>query len=326
MNTKYEILMQSVRSNQVENEHYGLIGLYDEVGNSIKKYGNDNNYLFFHRSCMKPLQFAAITEVIDYYNFTDEEIGVCMASHAGDDIHLNAVRSILKKADVREEDLLCPPHAPLSASAQRKLILLNENPKSVHNNCSGKHASILAYCKMKGLDIKSYNDINHPVQKKILNFVSDICEYPIEKCAISKDNCTLPVLGTPLKNLATGFIKVFTSLKFERLRKAALSYPYHFGGEERQDTQIIIAGGGNLIAKVGAGNICCVVDISAKNCYVIKVADTDNFARGFVLTKVLKEQNKLPNYDKSLLPKLFPDKIKTDAGEIIGERNILFSF
>ena len=322
----FELLTRSFRSEQIEEEHYGLITCFDKNGAVIKRVGNDNDYIFFHRSCMKPFQLAAVSEIIDYYGLSEEEIAVCTASHSGDEIHLNAIRSVLNKADLSESDFLCPPHAPLSDSAQRKLILENEKPSSIHHNCSGKHAAILSYCKMKGLDIKNYNDPNHPVQKKILNFVSDICEYPLKKCVITKDGCTLPVLGTPLKNLAIGFIKIFTMPEFQKIKNAVLACPFHFGGEERTDSQLVIAGGGNLIAKVGAGNICCVLDIRENICLIIKIADSDNFARGYVLTKILNESGKLPNYINSALPKLFPSEIRTDTGEIIGARELTFDF
>jgi len=324
MYPKYEVLLRHKRSEQIDEEHSGLIILYDEKGNVLYKKGEDNNYLFYHRSCMKPLQLASISEIIDYYNLSNEEIAVCTASHAGDDIHINTIRSIFKKSNLKETDLLCPPHAPLSKDAQKKLILENKEPSSIHHNCSGKHTAMLSYCKMKDFDTSNYNELNHPVQKKILNFVSEICEYPFNKCSLTKDGCTLPVLGTPLKNLAIGFIKVFTLPEFQKIKNAVISCPYHFGGEERTDSQIVIAGGGRLAAKVGAGNLCCVVDLIEKTCLVVKIADSDNNARGYVLTKALKMLNKLPNYENSLLSQLFPDNIKTDTGEIIGKKEITF--
>ena len=204
MYPNYEILTRNIRSGQTDEEHSGLAIIYDEKGQIIEQRGKDNDYLFFHRSCMKPFQLAAISEIIEYYNFSDEETAVCTASHCGEEIHLNTIRNILKKADLDENDLLCPPHTPIGTTAQKNLILSGQNSSKIHHNCSGKHAAILSYCKMKSLDTKTYNDINHPVQKKILQFVSDICEYPLKKCALTKDGCTLPVLGTPLKNLAAG--------------------------------------------------------------------------------------------------------------------------
>ena len=324
MYPEYKLLMQCKRSDLIDEEHSGLIILVDENGKIERKIGKDNDYLFWHRSCMKPFQLAAISEIIKYYQLTNEEIAVCTASHAGDDIHLKAVKSILKKIGEDEQSLLCPPHNPLSKTAQAKLILNNEKPRSIHHNCSGKHAAILAYCKMKGWNLKNYNDINHPVQKMILKFVSDICEYP--KYLLTKDGCTLPVLGTPLKNLAKGFINLSANPEYKNIINAIIACPYHFGGEERTDSQIIIAGGKKLIAKVGAGNLCCVTDTSEKTCLIIKVADSDNFARGFVLTEVLKSLGKLPDYTKSRLAELFSSEIKTDNGEIIGKRQITFDF
>lgn len=325
MYPQYEVLIQNRRSESVDEEHSGLIAEFDEKGNLIRKIGDDNSYLFFHRSCMKPFQLAAISEIIDYYGLSDEEIAVSTGSHAGEDFHLKAIRSLLNKSGAEEKMLLCPPHFPLSETAVKNLIISNQMPSAIHHNCSGKHASMLAYCMMKGLDEQKYNDINHPLQQKIIRFVSDICEFPLKKCSFTKDGCTLPVIGTPLKNLAIGYIKLFTSDEFIKIKNAIISCPYHFGGENRTDTQIVIAGGGNLIAKVGAGNLCCVTDIREKTCIIIKIADSDNFARGYVLVKVLRMLNKLPDFDNSKLIDMFPEKITTDNGETVGKREITFT-
>lgn len=313
---EYELLSRNVRNNLVEESHFGVF-LKFQNGKVVKSFGKDNDYPFFQRSCMKPLQFAAISEVVEAFDFSPQEIAVSMASHSGEDFHIETILGILKKIGLDESYLLCPPQEPLNLEAKNSLIKNAQPYRAIHNNCSGKHAAMLAYCVLKGYDVKNYNEVNHPLQKHVLNFVSNLCRVSLSECQISRDGCTLPVIATPLKNLAQGFLEVFTNEKFVKLKQAALQYPYYFGGHGRTDSEIGASSTSkNLIAKVGAGNLCCVVDLAEKACYVIKVADGDNFARGVILTEFLKKSKKI-NSEK--LEKLFPTKITDEIGVEVGK-------
>ncbi len=310
----YEILSQNIRNGYTEEIHSGIFLKYKN-GKTVNSFGNDNGYPFFQRSCMKPMQFAAVFDVVKAFNFTPQEIAVCSASHSGEDFHIETIKKILKKIGLDESYLCCPPQEPLNKEAKNNLIRKNEQPRAIHNNCSGKHAAMLAYCVLKGFGPKNYNDISHPLQKHVLNFVADVCKVKLSDCSISRDGCTLPVIATPLPNLAHGFLDVFTNKNFEEFTKAVLDNPYYFGGHGRTDSEII-ASSNHLIAKVGAGNLCCIADLNEKASYVIKLADGDNFARGVILTEFLKKSH---NINAEILEKLFPTKITDEIGVTVGD-------
>jgi len=319
---EYELLSRNSRNGFVEESHFGIFLKYQN-GQVVKSFGKDNDYPFFQRSCMKPLQFASISEVVDAFDFSPAEIAVAMSSHAGEDIHVETVSGILKKIGLDESYLLCPPQEPLNLAVKNRLIKNNESFRAIHNNCSGKHAAMLAYCVLKGFDVKNYNDFSHSLQKHVLNFVADICGVNLSDCPISRDGCTLPVIATPLKNLAKGFLGVFTDKKYDKLKQAALQYPYYLGGHGRIDSEIIVSSRPKqLIAKVGAGNICCIADLDENACYVIKVADGDNFARGVILTEFLKKSGIISD---ETLEKLFPTKITDESGVEVGKTEVLSS-
>ena len=150
---EYSKLVKYRRNGLVEQIHTGII-IHMNKNGIINKIGNDNNYKFYHRSCMKPLQFSPVIDLnIDKkYNLSLEEIAVCCASHTGDTIHQEIIRNILKKANFTEDDLLCLPHEPLSKDEQKRLIINNTKPQKIHNNCSGKHSAMLLICKELGFD------------------------------------------------------------------------------------------------------------------------------------------------------------------------------
>lgn len=319
---KFELLSRNVRNGFVEESHFGVFLKYQN-GKIVKSFGQDNNYPFFQRSCMKPLQFAAIFDVIEAFDFIPQEIAVCSASHSGEDFHVETILGILNKIGLDESYLLCPPQEPLNFEAKNRLIKSGQPFRAIHNNCSGKHAAMLAYCVLKGFDVKNYNAVSHPLQNRVLNFVADICGVKLADCSISRDGCTLPVIATPLKNLAQGFFEVFSNEKYAKLKSAALQYPYYFGGHGRTDSEIIASAVSNdLIAKVGAGNLCCVADLSENACYVIKVSDGDNFARGVILTEFLKKSGKI---HPEKLQKLFPTKITDEIGVEVGNIEVFLS-
>ena len=317
---KYEKLVSYVRNGLEEQCHQGLYLRIDKNG-IIERIGEDNDYKFYHRSCMKPLQIAPIFDfgIDKEFGLTDEEIAVCAASHTGDLIHQEKVLSVLNKIGCTEDDLLCLPHEPLSKKEQERLILKGLKPSKIHNNCSGKHAVMLAICKHMGFDISDYNNLNHPLTGIVLNKVCELCEVPMKDVIVSKDGCSLPVIATPLYNLAKGFLNLYTNEKYGRLKNAVLSYPYLAGGEGRLDSEIINAGN-NLVAKVGACGLCVVVNLDKEEAIAVKIADSNMEARAnFVISKLLQikwlQQHEVSN---SRVSNIYINQISTQYGEKVG--------
>jgi len=157
----YAKLVEYRRNGLVEQIHFGLVIHMNQNG-LISKAGEDNAYKFYHRSCMKPLQASALSDLgLDKkYNLSLKELAVCTASHAGDLVHQNNILSVLKKAGFSEDDLLLKPHEPLSKKERIRLIKNGLEPEKIHHNCSGKHSAMLAICKEKDFPVKNYKDFD----------------------------------------------------------------------------------------------------------------------------------------------------------------------
>ena len=99
----YAKLVEYVRNNLVEQVHFGLI-LYMNKNGIIKKIGEDNNYKFYHRSCMKPMQSSVLIDLKtdEEYALNEQELALCCASHTGDKVHQTIVKSILDKINCSE--------------------------------------------------------------------------------------------------------------------------------------------------------------------------------------------------------------------------------
>ncbi len=317
---EYAPLVKYIRNGLVEQVHNGII-LYMNKDGIIKKAGNDNNYMFYHRSCMKPMQFSPVIDLgLDKkYNLSSEEIAVCCASHTGDIIHQNIIHSVLKKAGLSQENLLCLPHEPLSKKEEERLILLGIKPQKIHNKCSGKHSAMLMIAKELGFNISNYKDFENPLSAYIINKVCELCETDRHNVIISKDGCGLPVIATTLEQLGKGFLNLFCSEKYNKITSAFLQNPYIIGGDYRLDSELINSSK-NLVAKVGACGLCVVVNIVKQECIVVKIADSNMDARTIAVIDAIK-QLKWPIDDNltGQINDIYCKDIVSQDGVVLGE-------
>lgn len=318
-------ILEYWRDGLIEQEHLGLFVKVSYDG-SICKCGDDNKYPFYLRSCAKSLQAALLIdlEIDEFYNMTTEDIAVCCASHAGEPCHVQVVKGFLNKMGIDERPLKCGLHKPISKTEQNKLLLSSEKENILQNNCSGKHAMMLAICKKMGWDLKTYDEREHPLQIAIKNKIYEICEIETDYPE-TKDGCGVPIYSMPLENMVKGYLNLFLDKKYLKIRNAFVENPYLIGGEDRLDTAIMTVNR-NLIAKVGAGGLCIVVNLDKKEGLIIKVMDGDMKARAICLTVALKQLNWLN--EEMLENDLIKVQNKTDIftlhGEKIGEAKTKF--
>jgi len=310
INTEPAKLVIYNRDGLIEQEHFGYVVRANKV-RVLEKVGDDKNYPFYLRSCAKPLQASLI---VDYgldkkFNLTEEEVAICAASHAGEDVHVEIVKRILEKFEISPDKLKCGNHQPISKTAQDNLLKQNKKPTAIHNNCSGKHAMMLGLCKINDWDMDNYDNINHPLQIAIKKKIYELCrvksEYPL-----TKDGCGVPIHSMPLSNIVKGYLTLFCDPKYEVIKNAFLKHSYTIGGEDRTDTKII-ASSDNLIAKVGAGGLCVVVNTELEEGFIVKICDSNMQAREIVTIDLINNLH-WGNIDVS-------HSINTIQGEKIGE-------
>lgn len=270
-------LSSSLTQPLVDEEHFGFITRVSKAGIVLDTFGDTLDTPFYMRSCEKPLQASL---AIDYeLDLTPKELALACGSNAGEMCHYETAINFADKFGIKESDLKCGVHKPLSKTHQAEMLLKGEIENSFHNNCVGKHLTILALCKKLGFSTSNYDEIDHPIQKLITQKVSELCE--LEKdYPITKDGCGVPVMSMPLKNMVLGFLNLFCNPKYKTMNNAILTESYIFGGEDRTDTKIIQESG--LIAKVGAGGLCIVVNTKEEEGFVVKISDCDMKAREIV--------------------------------------------
>ena len=281
--------------------------LTEELHTGIVQFGTETGDLtpYYLRSCAKPLQACLL---IDYgIDFTPKELAFCSGSHAGEECHIETAKGILKKLDLGESYLKCGVHAPLSRTMQDKMLLKGEKPSQIHNNCSGKHLGFLAICKKQGWDLNTYYEPEHPLQKEVKRKIYELCEIKTEY-PVTTDGCGVPIVSMPLYNIVKGYINL--NKNYPELISAIINNPYIYGGENRLDTEIIQKSDG-LLAKVGAGGLCVVINTNANEAFAVKIHDANTEARRFAVLEILKKLG---------WAEIETDKtIKTLSRKIVGE-------
>lgn len=282
-----EILIKYIRDGLVEKEHHGYLVVAD-TKHIIDGKGSSKDIPFYLRSCAKPLQASLLIDfgVDKYFDMSEEEIAICCASHTGEEIHVKTAKKFLKKIGLDETYLKCGFHKPISQKVQEELLLKGQHETIFHNNCAGKHIMMLAICKVKNWGLQTYDSFNHPLQQAIKEKINELCEVKKEY-PITKDGCGVPIMSMPLKNMLIGYLNLFCNPKYEKIKNAFLNQPYLIGGDNRLDTKII-ENSHNLIAKVGAGGLCIVVNLEKEEALAVKISDCDMKAREIVTLDALK--------------------------------------
>jgi L-asparaginase II len=251
------IIAEVIRGRIVESRHTGAYCVSDAAGNIVMNAGNIETPVY-PRSAIKALQCLPVIEsgAATHFMFTPEEIALCCSSHDGEPDHVRVARSILSKIGVDEICYECGAHYPTSRNAAYQLVRDGKSAEQVHNNCSGKHAGMLALAKHLNFEIKDYVKPEHPVQQTIAKTIGEICDYDMHKAAIAIDGCSAPNWAMPLKNLASGFAKLPNSDAGQSIIHAAREHPFMIAGTARFDTKLMRAIP-RAFVKFGAEGVFC---------------------------------------------------------------------
>ena len=253
------IIAEVTRGPIVESRHHGAYVVCDAKGKTVISAGDVQSPIY-PRSAIKAFQCLPVIEsgAADRFGFNDEEIALCCSSHNGESDHVRAAKSILAKCQIDEVCYECGAHWPSSKEATYELVRHGERARQIHNNCSGKHAGMLALARQLGADTKDYVKLDHPVQKAIAKTIELLCEVDLSKAPVGVDGCSVPTWAMPLHNMAFGFAKLCddTNAPYQRIINAARKHPFMIAGTGRFDTRVMQAVP-RLFTKFGAEGVFC---------------------------------------------------------------------
>ena len=250
------ILCRVTRGELTESIHVAFAVAVDETRQPFYSTG-DPQYLTCIRSSLKPFQAAASVKAgaVDAAEFNDEELALMCASHKGEKMHVKTAQSMLTKLGLTVDDYECGSHFPSDTLTRHRMIREDKEAQPLHNNCSGKHAGMLALAKHLGQGTANYIKKDHPVQRTILEYVQDITG--LETIPTEIDGCSAPTPFMTLETIAGLFqtLAAGNEPELKRVFKAMCSCPDLVGGSNHFDTNFIKALTGRGVTKVGGESV-----------------------------------------------------------------------
>lgn len=245
-----------VRGGRVESVHVGHLVVLRHDGSVALAVG-DPHVTIWPRSSVKPLQAVAMLEA--GLDVDDERLALAAASHSGTAAHLAVVRRTLAAAGLGEGDLQNTPDLPLDATAAYEWRVAGGAASPVTQNCSGKHAAMLATCVANGWDTATYRDVDHPLQRRVREVVERETQVAVDDVTV--DGCGAPLFSTTVRGLARAFGRMAAAAAdparddaVARVGRAVAAHPDLVGGPERDVTRFMRAVPG-LVAKDGAEGV-----------------------------------------------------------------------
>lgn len=349
MNTTVPLL-ELIRGSVVEATHSGSIAVVSADGSLLKQKGDPNTVAFL-RSSAKPFQVLPFVEAggVEHYNYTQKELSLSCASHETSQMHLDAVTALQKKVGIEEHNLQCGPHLPGDADKLREVIQQNIIPTANFNNCSGKHTSMLACAKMRGLPLENYLDLEHPIQQAILQTLAEMCSMDMKDIQIGIDGCSAPNFALPLFNASLGMARLCDPRDLsptraeacQKITSAMSAHPEMVGNYGEFDTELMKVAEGKIVTKRGAEGFQ-IVGIMPGVIHergvgiAIKVSDGDKSSmddhlhthvrvRPPVTLEILRQLGALTEAQVQTLASFGPGKIiKNYAGIVTGEMRPAF--
>ncbi len=331
-----EPLVQVTRGAITESRHRGHVVAVEPDGKIVALLGAPETVTFL-RSSAKPHQAIPLiaSGAADRFGFSQQEIALACGSHSGEPIHTEAAASMLRKIGLGPENLKCGTHEPFSPEVARGLREKGEKPQVLQNNCSGKHAAMLATALHLGAPTNSYNQPGNPVQLAIGHTISQFSGIAIENIAVAIDGCGVPVFGVTVKAMALMYARlVAPPAQFEkstreacnRIVAAMTKYPELIGGTtDRLDTEMMRATEGTLVSKVGAEGVYTAGVRPCKQWpnglgLALKIEDGDDHrARPTVVIESLNQLDVLNDEALEAVSRYAFFPVRNRTGEVVGE-------
>ena len=278
------------------------------------------------RSCAKPFQVMPLLRSggFDDLHWGDDELALACASHGGEPEHVAIAERMLAAIGLEEGDLACGPHEPLSNRGAKLLREAGERPTRLHNNCSGKHAAMLACAHTAGWPMYGYERSDHDVQKCCLDSVAHWTGMESDQIGIAVDGCGVVEFAMPLEQMARAYSRLARAASEgagmpKRVVSAMQTRPFLVGGSDRFDSILIEESDGRVVAKIGAEGVHSVAVLDQGVGIAIKVEDGAQRAQFPALVRLLQLLDALPQALPPRLEEFLSRQIRNTRGEMVGE-------
>jgi L-asparaginase II len=238
------LVVDVIRSGARESTHIVDVAVVDGDGRLVA-WAGDPEQPAAYRSSSKPIQARASLDA-GWTPSDARALAIACASHNGEPQHVEAVRAVLADAGLDESDLRCPADVPMFLPA---VMGVKERARIFHN-CSGKHAAMVAACKVSGLPLESYREADHPLQVAGRVLIEALIG-PVGDPLV--DGCGVPTYVAPLRALARGLLAIDGGVEAAAMRE----HPFLVAGTDRFDTDLMTVAR-DVLVKSGAEGLTCL--------------------------------------------------------------------
>ena len=322
--------MHVARGAEVESRHLVHAVVRRADGTTAAVLGDPDASAFW-RSAVKPFQALPVLEdgAARAFGFGSEAIAVACASHGGRAEHLERVGAMLESIGARDTALRCGPQAPYDDHAAAALVRAGERPRRIHNNCSGKHAAMLALAAHHGWESDGYWRYEHPVQQRIRSGLAAWISVDPDGLTWATDGCGLPTPYLRLADMALSYARlVSAAAEGDEAPAAVVSamtrHPELTSSPGREPLDIMQASSGRLLAKEGAEGVLCVAAVDGDWGLALKVTDGGRRAVGPAAVAALSRFDLLTGEERRALASLATVSLDGTTGERVGELRAVF--
>ena len=316
------------RGAAVESRHRAWYAVVDADGRVVAQAG-DTETAVYARSAFKPLQALPVVETgaADRFALSPAELALACASHGGEPVHVSTAAGVLARAGLGVADLECGAHLPTHVPSQHALIRAGEAPNALHNNCSGKHAAMLATAVHQGEKTRGYIRPDHPAQRRVLRALEEMCGLDLGAAPRGIDGCGLPQIAIPLVALARAMARLGApdalpparAAACRRIAAAMTANPLMVSGTGRFCTRVMEIAAGKAVVKTGAEGMYMAA-IPAKGLGIaLKIEDGAARAAEIVTAALLARYAGFDDAQKLKLESLLHPPITNVVGLRVGE-------
>ncbi len=299
------------RSGVSDTLHRGSVVVVDESGSVLYEAG-DRRTLAYIRSAAKPVQCIPVITggAADAFGFSDDDIAIACGSHRGGPEQVAQVRGMLRKCGLDEGQLTCG--------------------SGIDDNCSGKHAAMLAACKHQGLPLEDYVNATHPHQRAVLRVLAAVCDLAETEFHIGIDGCSAPIHYLRLEMMARGFARLSradkhfdgpTASAVERITRAMWAAPDGHTGEPLY--RDVLGEAPRLLTKIGGCGVYCAAVVGQGVGFAMKVDDGNSIAIHPVFAEVMRRVGVLSDAEAAEITARFSRPVDNRRGQIVGDIQLL---
>jgi L-asparaginase II len=320
-----ELDVVATRGAEVESRHRVHAAVVGDDDSLIAAAG-DPRLVSSWRSCAKPFQIMSFVEsgAFDALHWGDDQLALACGSHGGEPEHVALAQQMLADIGLEEGDLACGPHDPLSARGLKLLRDSGARLTRLHNNCSGKHAAMLARAHVAGWPTYGYERRDHPVQRCCLESVSAWSGLEAPRVGRAVDGCGVVAFALPLEHMARAWSRLARAARDgadapSRILHAMSTRPFLVGGTDRFDTVLMQETDGRVVAKIGAEGVHSVGVPELGLGFAVKVEDGAQRAQFPAVLRILQLYGVLPEGLPARLEEFSRRALRNTRGEIVGE-------